>query len=937
VWWLIGSDYITIDGIDIVDQNTSNPATMEFGYGLYKASGTDGCQHNTIKNCTVTLKRNNSIAGSGLAAGGGSRGIEIMGGTPTSNYVAVNTTTTSGTNSYNRIYSNVIQSCHVGIGVMGFSPPSAPYTNGDQQNDVGGLSAATSNTIINFGGSTGGDSFGIRTLSQYSLNISYNYLNNNNGGGGDPYGNDLYAIRIGTATAASASINSNTIVLSSSGTDYDRLNGIHNLSGSLTTTLNTTNTVTINNNVFPSYTYTGSSAPSCTLICSEGIAGSIVISNNIINNVAFQDGDFAMIYSAGHLSCSITSNTITNISSNGSYFGNTIYGIRNSAETATVSSFPGLQNISGNYIDGISCSGSTTVSYGKVYAIHAFGANSVPGGTITLNYNTVKNITGREIYGIKGDRGNHFKTAIGNSVSNFHVPQTSAVNGPLIYGIWLTESSSTVTVNNNSVHGLTSVTTGTDSNTGHIRGISVSDAYLANISQNRIDSLHSLGTGLVWGMEITYGSHNVYNNLIGNLSIPNSTLAPPSTALAGIFVNTYTVGTSNIYYNTVHLNAGGATGPNFSSAALSCYIASTVNLQNNILINTSVPTGTGVTSAFSLAGGGALMSHYATASNRNLFYAGTPGPNHALFYYNNNTTYTTLPVFKSYAAPREAQSVTEIPPFISLNGLAPNFLNIDPSIPTQVESGAGPIAGYTVDYAGNVRNATTPDIGAWEGNYTQSDIFAPAVSSSGFTSPDCNNTTRTYTVSISDVSGVATGSLSPRIYCKVNFGLYTSSQGTLTSGTTTNGVWTFDLNYSAVPSDVVYYFLAVQDQSPLSNLTLSPSAGSSASDVNNVTIPPNPASNFTVSTCTTIYEQAINDQDIRVYPNPNNGEFTLSLSKFSENTSLELYNMVGELVLSKKIESLVSSVNIEHLAKGMYVLQLSGKAKILTHQKIVKE
>jgi hypothetical protein len=35
IWRFIGSDYITIDGINLVDTNSFNPATMEFGYGFF--------------------------------------------------------------------------------------------------------------------------------------------------------------------------------------------------------------------------------------------------------------------------------------------------------------------------------------------------------------------------------------------------------------------------------------------------------------------------------------------------------------------------------------------------------------------------------------------------------------------------------------------------------------------------------------------------------------------------------------------------------------------------------------------------------------------------------------------------------------------------------------------------------------------------------------
>lgn len=64
MWALVGSDYVTIDGIDLIDTNSTNPATMEYGYGLFKVSATNSCQNNTIKNCNITLNRiNNAAAG----------------------------------------------------------------------------------------------------------------------------------------------------------------------------------------------------------------------------------------------------------------------------------------------------------------------------------------------------------------------------------------------------------------------------------------------------------------------------------------------------------------------------------------------------------------------------------------------------------------------------------------------------------------------------------------------------------------------------------------------------------------------------------------------------------------------------------------------------------------------------------------------------------
>ena len=100
--------------------------------------------------------------------------------------------------------------------MMGFAAAS-PFTAADAGNDIGGFSAVTSNTILNFGG--GGitaASNGIRTLAQYSLNVSFNFINSNDGatlGGGIDHGIALNGINIGAATSAGASINNNTVTV----------------------------------------------------------------------------------------------------------------------------------------------------------------------------------------------------------------------------------------------------------------------------------------------------------------------------------------------------------------------------------------------------------------------------------------------------------------------------------------------------------------------------------------------------------------------------------------------------------------------------------------------------------------------------------------------------------------------------------------------------
>jgi len=180
---LAGADWITIDGLTLVDGNTSNPETMEFGIGLFKAGVSDGCQKNTIKNCSVTLNRINNATDT-VPATDGSRGINMVNSTATAQTSVLNVTSSGGSNSYNKFYPNTVQNCNIGIALICFEAVS-PFTLADSGNDIGGSSASTDNSFLIFGGAPAAInvSAGIKTLAQYDNNISNNIINSNNGGG----------------------------------------------------------------------------------------------------------------------------------------------------------------------------------------------------------------------------------------------------------------------------------------------------------------------------------------------------------------------------------------------------------------------------------------------------------------------------------------------------------------------------------------------------------------------------------------------------------------------------------------------------------------------------------------------------------------------------------------------------------------------------------
>ena len=186
--------------------------------------------------------------------------------------------------------------------------------------------------------------------------------------------------------------------------------------------------------------------------------------------------------------------------------------------------------------------------------------------------------------------------------------------------------------------------------------------------------------------------------------------------------------TLNLAYNTIYLNAA-SSGANFSTSGIYHTTSATattaaLNLRNNIVVNLSTPSGTGVSAAYRRSS--TTLTNYASTSNNNLFYAGTPAANRVVFYDGTNLD-QTLAAYQARVTPREANSVTENPTFLSTTGSSPNFLHIDPAVGTQIESGGQPIAGITDDFDGQTRNASTPDIGADEGTFPLADFTGPTI------------------------------------------------------------------------------------------------------------------------------------------------------------------------------------------------------------------
>ncbi|RIJ46833.1 T9SS C-terminal target domain-containing protein [Maribellus luteus] len=77
---------------------------------------------------------------------------------------------------------------------------------------------------------------------------------------------------------------------------------------------------------------------------------------------------------------------------------------------------------------------------------------------------------------------------------------------------------------------------------------------------------------------------------------------------------------------------------------------------------------------------------------------------------------------------------------------------------------------------------------------------------------------------------------------------------------------------------------------------------------------------------------------IEAYPNPVNDNLNLAISEIlPTETSYELYNSFGRLIIRKKLDALNTRISFQNLAPGVYILRVSKEATALKTFKIIKK
>lgn len=664
-------------------------------------------------------------------------------------------------------------------------------------------------------------------------------------------GRPFYAI-YNDADTDSLFITSNTFTSSSISNSSTGTLSIINNSATVTST------ISISNNTLSIGSYYPGSNNSIKLLSNSSGATSapkMTLDNNLFTNFNFgtniPNDNYDFIYNAGtNTSLSISSNTFVGFTGAGA---STVNLINNSSTTYSFT-----------LVNSNTCSGFTsTMSCSMLSAYN--GQNSSPySDNVVISNNSFD--MGQALFnnfiGIKTREGNSGleasrKQIFGNLVTNIRSGYFAGIDASYLGD---GGGAGTSAIYNNTI---SSVSCG-----GVCYGLlsSPGNALLpTDIYGNTIQNISYSGINTFYGMSLTGGSNglnlfknkvagliatnnlfpigiavnagtvipdctiNIYNNIVGAFTATNQGMFSAMSLLSLTGNSHY-----RVYYNTLY---SGTANTAIYGHALDVFSTFPADVRNNLIINQNYHSGFFGKPAGAIS---TAASTHSVSSDNNCFYSpcafGADG-----LAVSTNSTYTNMGTVRTYLGGAEKNSFTENVTFASTSYTDAAFMTPSATVATRIESGAEPISWISTDFYGNPRNLNNPDVGAIEGNYIPlvvNDSLPPSFVNFGFADSYCSASQRTFTAQIQDVSGVGAGSLSPQIYYQVNAGSFTNTAGTLASGTSSAGIWSFTLNTAANYNDVISWFLIAQDNSTLSNISSFPPTNLVASSVNSISVFP---------------------------------------------------------------------------------------------------
>lgn len=812
---VIGADWVTINGFTLVE-NPANTVTApgtntmtEWGIALLYASPTDGAQNVTIQNCTIDLDRN-YVSSFGIY----SNSMHNLVLSP------IPATSLSGNNAGLKVYSNNITDVNNGIVVIG-PPTPAIYNDGI---DIGGTTAATGNTITNFGSGSPSAGFagfapalsGVTIRNSINYNVSHNTITSSNGVAvsGTMRGVHVPAFSSAPVGTFTNTINQNTLSIVHGSANVVEGIRVESNAG------NNTATLQINENDFQQLTTTVAGNFPITGIGNVSVAFDSQINGNTFTNLTGNTTNtFTFIINSAtrpaNATVQVNNNSIVTQFTKTGTTGTVRFYDGNGISPASVT-----ETNSGNNFSNV-----TWVGTGNFDGWRSTDGASGAGSTKIIQNNTFSNINigslNATIMFISGSSNSSVNSVIsGNTISNIN---TAAPTN----GLFLQSGSYTISGN--------TITNFTSSNIGSTAAINISSQGTGptlNIERNKIANLTATSGGSVFGIAIGLPATttNIRNNFIGDLKAP--TTGQPE-VIRGISIGNSAAGTAiDLAFNTIWINAT-SSGTNFGTTGVfhqgsASPTSGFLTMRNNNIVNTSTANGTGRTVVFRRVSNN--FTNVNALSDNNNLYAGTPSTTNLIFS-DGGQNLQTIESYKASigVAPRDKSSVSENPAFLSTNSADADFLHLNTVTPTALEGGGIAIAGVTNDFDGDTRSAV-PDIGADEFAGVSLDTSGPAIvyTTLGNTASTAD---RVLSVSVTDRSGVPTsGTGRPTLYYRKNLNTFQSAQCIFISGSNYECTINAAAMGGLVVTDTVRYYVVAQDG--LGNVNATPFAGTGGYGIN---------------------------------------------------------------------------------------------------------
>ncbi len=198
---------------------------------------------------------------------------------------------------------------------------------------------------------------------------------------------------------------------------------------------------------------------------------------------------------------------------------------------------------------------------------------------------------------------------------------------------------------------------------------------------------------------------------------------------------------------------------------------------------------------------------------------------------------------------------------------------------------------------------------AWSGGITNATPFAAS-------------TTTNYVVT--GTSGACSGTAAVAVTVNNN--------PTVTANTTASVVCTGNnVTLSGGGANTYTWTGGVTDAAPFTptgSATYTVTGSSSAGCTSTATV------SVTVSLCTGVSTNFNNTTNIRLYPNPNNGIFTIESANLSKEATVVIYDNIGKLVYKQNLDQSINTINTS-FATGMYVVKVIDNNSVQSVHKLI--